>query len=98
MGSIAVGFSGNGCANASIKVSVSDESALKSVVARLAANDSSAMATRTVNLSGSGKGSWGGASANLPKTVTALVVTVIATDVNGLATTVNTKVNRLTSC
>lgn len=98
VGSIAVGFSGSGCANASIKVSVSDESPLKSVVATLAANDSSAMATRTVNLSDSGKGSWGGASANLPKTVTALVVTVTATDVNGLATTVNTKINRLTSC
>jgi len=98
VGAITVRFSGASCANVSIQVPVTDESPLKSVVAALTLSGGLAPTTRTINLTDSGKGSWVGASADLPNSVTALTVKVTATDVNGLTATADTKVTRPTTC
>ena len=98
VGSIAVRFSGASCANVSIQVPVTDESPLKNVLATLALSGGVAPSTRQITLSDSGKGSWVGASADLPGSTTAVSVSVTATDRNGLATTTGTKVARPTSC
>ncbi|MFZ9675650.1 MAG: sigma-70 family RNA polymerase sigma factor [Ilumatobacteraceae bacterium] len=98
VGSIAVRFSSATCSNASIQVPVTDESAIKSVIATLTLTGSIVTSTRTVTLTDSGKGSWVGVSSNIPGSVTAVSVSVRATDRNGLATTVGTKVTRPSSC
>jgi RNA polymerase sigma factor (sigma-70 family) len=98
VGSIAVRFSSATCSNASIQVPVTDESAIKSVIATLTLTGSIASSTRTITLTDSGKGSWVGASSDIPGSVTAVTVSVRATDRNGLATTVGTKVTRPSSC
>ena len=98
VGSIAVRFSSATCSNASIQVPVTDESAIKSVIATLTLTGSIASSTRTVTLTDSGKGSWVGISSDIPGSVTAVSVSVTATDRNGLATTAGTKVTRPTSC
>lgn len=98
VGTIAVRFSAASCANVSIQVPVTDESPLKSVLATLALTGGVAPSTRTLALSDSGKGSWVGASADLPGSTTAVSVSLTATDRNGLATTTGTKVTRPTSC
>ena len=98
VGSIAVRFSSTTCSNASIQVPVTDESAIKSVIATLTLTGSIASSTRTITLTDSGKGSWVGASSDIPGSVTAVTVSVRATDRNGLATTVGTKVTRPSSC
>lgn len=98
VGSIAVRFSSATCSNASIQVPVTDESAIKSVIATLTLTGSIVTSTRTVTLTDSGKGSWVGVSSNIPGSVTAVSVSVRATDRNGLATTAGTKVTRPTSC
>ena len=98
VGSIAVRFSSATCSNASIQVPVTDESAIKSVIATLTLTGSIVTSTRTVTLTDSGKGSWVGVSSNIPGSVTAVSVSVTATDRNGLATTAGTKVTRPTPC
>jgi hypothetical protein len=98
VGAITVRFSGASCANVSIQVPVTDESPLKSVRATLTLSGGVAPSTRQITLSDSGKGSWVGASADLPNSVTALTVKVTATDVNGLTAAADTKVTRPTSC
>ncbi|MFZ9427390.1 MAG: hypothetical protein ACO29A_08340, partial [Ilumatobacteraceae bacterium] len=98
VGSIAVRFSSATCSNVSIQVPVTDESAIKSVIATLTLTGSIASSTRTITLTDSGKGSWVGASSDIPGSVTAVTVSVRATDRNGLATTVGTKVTRPSSC
>ncbi|MFZ9931398.1 MAG: sigma-70 family RNA polymerase sigma factor [Ilumatobacteraceae bacterium] len=98
VGSIAVRFSSATCSNASIQVPVTDESAITSVIATLTLTGSIVTSTRTVTLTDSGKGSWVGVSSNIPGSVTAVSVSVRATDRNGLATTAGTKVTRPTSC
>jgi hypothetical protein len=55
-------------------------------------------ATRTITLTDSGKGSWVGASTNIPGSTSAVSVSVTATDRNGLTTTAGTKVTRPSSC
>jgi hypothetical protein len=98
VGAIAVRFSSTSCANASIQVPVSDESALKSVRAVITLTGTVASSTRTVSLTDSGKGSWVGATTDIPGSVTAVTVSVTASDVNGLSTTTGTKVSRPTTC
>ncbi len=98
LGTITVRFNGNGCANLSLQVPVTDESALKSVTATLTLTGSSASSTRTVTLTDSGKGSWVGASTDIPASVTAVSVSVTATDRPGLSATAGTKIARPSSC
>jgi hypothetical protein len=98
VGAIAVRFSSTSCANASIQVPVSDESALKSVRAVITLTGTVASSTRTVSLTDSGKGSWVGATTDIPGSVNAVTVSVTASDVNGLSTTTGTKVSRPTTC
>lgn len=98
VGSITVRFNSARCANVTLQVPVTDESALKSVTATLTLTGSLAPTTRTVTLTDSGKGSWVGASPDIPNSVTALAVKIVATDRIGLAGTNETKVARPTSC
>jgi hypothetical protein len=98
VGTIAVRFGGASCTNVSIQVPVSDESPLKSVLATATFTGGLTPATRTITLIDSGKGSWVGASTNIPGSTSAVSVSVTATDRNGLTTTAGTKVTRPSSC
>ena len=98
VGTIALRFGGASCANVSIQVPVSDESPLKSVLATATFTGGLTPATRTITLTDSGKGSWVGASTNIPGSTSAVSVSVTATDRNGLTTTAGTKVTRPSSC
>jgi len=98
LGTITVRFNGTGCANLSLQVPVTDESALKSVTATLTFTGGLALSTRTVALTDSGKGSWVGASTGIPASVTAVSVSVNATDRLGLSSTAGTKIARPSSC
>ena len=98
VGTIAVRFGGASCTNVSIQVPVSDESPLKSVLATATFTGGLTPATRTITLTDSGKGSWVGASTNIPGSTSAVSVSVTATDRNGLTTTAGTKVTRPSSC
>jgi len=98
VGAITVRFNGSGCANLSLQVPVTDESPLKSVTATLTLTGGLAASTRTVALTDSGKGSWVGASADIPASVTAVSVKVTATDRPGLSSTAGTKIARPSSC
>ena len=78
---------------------MSDESAIKSVVATVSMiSTTSSTTTRTVNLTDSGKGSWVGAANDLAGTTSSVSISLVATDRNGLQTTVATKAARPTSC
>lgn len=98
VGTIALRFGGASCTNVSIQVPVSDESPLKSVLATATFTGGLTPATRTITLIDSGKGSWVGASTNIPGSTSAVSVSVTATDRNGLTTTAGTKVTRPSSC
>ena len=94
-----VRFNGTRCVNTTLQVSVSDESAIKSVVATVSMiSTTSSTTTRTVNLTDSGKGSWVGAANDLAGTTSSVSISLVATDRNGLQTTVATKAARPTSC
>jgi RNA polymerase sigma factor (sigma-70 family) len=98
VGTIALRFGGASCTNVSIQVPVSDESPLKSVLATATFTGGLTPATRTITLTDSGKGSWVGASTNIPGSTSAVSVSMTATDRNGLTTTAGTKVTRPSSC
>jgi RNA polymerase sigma factor (sigma-70 family) len=94
-----VRFNGTRCVNMTLQVAVSDESAIKSVVATVSMiSTTSSTTTRTVNLTDSGKGSWVGAANDLAGTTSSVSIRLVATDRNGLQTTVATKAVRPTSC
>lgn len=99
VGTIATRFTSTSCANVSLQVPVTDESAIKSVVATVSMiSTTSSTTTRTINLTDSGKGSWVGTTTDLPGSTSSVSISVRATDVIGLATTVGAKVSRPTSC
>ncbi|MFM8528136.1 MAG: hypothetical protein ACKOD2_00380, partial [Ilumatobacteraceae bacterium] len=99
VGNPIIRFNGTRCVNMTLQVSVFDESAIKSVVATVSMRSTTgSTTTRTVNLTDSGKGSWVGAANDLAGTTTSVSVSLVATDRNGLQTTVAANATRPTSC
>ena len=98
---VAAAFSGVSCSNLRVQSSITDESALSSVSAKITFTALSSLqmpAPVTIALADSGKGIWKGLASGIPTAVIASTIVVTATDKFGFTATAGTKISRTNTC
>lgn len=98
---VAATFSGIGCSNLRVQASITDESTLSSVSAKItftAPNSLQTPAPLTIYLADSGKGIWIGMASAIPAATISASIVVTATDKYGYTATGGTKISRTNSC
>ena len=101
IGNIAATFIGVSCSSLRVQSSITDESALTSVTAKITyttANNAQIPNPVTISLADQGKGIWQGSTSGVPTAAIGASVVITATDKYGFAATSGLKISRTNSC
>jgi ABC-type Fe3+ transport system substrate-binding protein len=101
IGNIAATFIGVSCSSLRVQSSITDESALTSVSAKITyttANNAQVPNPVTISLADLGKGIWQGSTSGVPTAAIGASVVITATDKYGFAATSGLKISRTNSC
>ena len=101
IGNIAATFIGVSCSSLRVQSSITDESALTSVTAKITyttANNAQIPNPVTISLADLGKGIWQGSTSGVPTAAIGASVVITATDKYGFAATSGLKISRTNSC
>ena len=101
IGNIAATFIGVSCSSLRVQSSITDESALTSVTAKITyttANNAQTPNPVTISLADLGKGIWQGSTSGVPTAAIGASVVITATDKYGFAATSGLKISRTNSC
>ena len=101
IGNIAATFIGVSCSSLRVQSSITDESALTSVSAKITyttANNAQVPNPVTISLADLGKGIWQGSTSGVPTAAIGASVVITATDKYGFAATSGLKISRTYSC
>lgn len=101
IGNIAATFIGVSCSSLRVQSSITDESALTSVTAKITyttANTAQIPNPVTISLADLGKGIWQGSTSGVPTAAIGASVVITATDKYGFAATSGLKISRTNSC
>ncbi|KGA12804.1 MAG: hypothetical protein GM46_0410 [actinobacterium acAcidi] len=101
IGNIAATFIGVSCSSLRVQSSITDESALTSVSAKITyttASNAQIPSPVTISLADLGKGIWQGSTSGVPTAAIGASVVITATDKYGFAATSGLKISRTNSC